>query len=253
MKKIYLSPALHGADNPTKCPQKCSENTHCSQYMDLVEKRLKALGFAVKRGGPATGTQAMIDRVAESNKWGADVHYVAHTNAGGGRYSLTLCWNDKESRDKANVLHKYRKCVNTHVVRTDRNLYEIRATNALCLYDELIFHDNAADCKWFHNGGMRQMAEETVQALCEICGVAYTEESTKKPAATKTKTPTALVLCKEPLYAASTSKKASGTVTGRYYRWDDKVLRGRVRITPKTDWIGVKGKVTGWIDEKAVK
>ena len=98
MAKIYLSPALHGSDNPTLCPQKCSENTHCGQYMDIVEKRLKALGFEVKRGGPATGTAAMYKRVEESNAWGADLHYVAHTNAGGGRYSMTMCWNDSVNK-----------------------------------------------------------------------------------------------------------------------------------------------------------
>ena len=42
-----------------------------------------------------------------------------------------------------------------------------------CLYDELFFHDNPDDCKWFHNGGMEIMAEETVQALCELLGVKY--------------------------------------------------------------------------------
>ena len=157
MKKIYLSPALHGSDNATRCPITCSENTHCGQYMDIVEKRLKALGFQVKRGGPETGTDAMYDRVAESNKWGANVHYVAHTNAGGGRYSMTMCWNNAKSKKWANILHKHRQTIpTTHKVVTNNELYEIRATSAVCLYDELFFHDNAADCRWFHNGGMER-------------------------------------------------------------------------------------------------
>ena len=173
-KKIYLSPALHGSDNPTKCPMKCSENTHCGQYMDVVEKRLKALGFSVKRGGPATGTEAMYDRVAESNKWGADLHYVAHTNAGGGRYSMTMCWGDSNSKKLANILHNHRKTIpTTHKVTTNKELYEIRATSCVCLYDELFFHDNAEDCKWFHSGNMEKMAEETVKAICEMFGVKY--------------------------------------------------------------------------------
>ena len=42
-----------------------------------------------------------------------------------------------------------------------------------CLYDELFFHDNAEDCAWFHKEGMAKLAEETVQALCELVGVKY--------------------------------------------------------------------------------
>ena len=173
-KKIYLSPAAHGTDNPTQCPTKCGENIHCNQYMDLLEKRLKELGFSVKRGDKnVVGDKALTSRVAEANSWGADIYYVAHTNAGGGRYSMTMCWNDSVSLAKANVIHKYRKCVSSHKVVTRADLYEIRATGMTCLYDELFFHDNAEDCKWFHNGGMEKLAEETAQALCEILGVTY--------------------------------------------------------------------------------
>jgi cell division protein FtsN len=48
------------------------------------------------------------------------------------------------------------------------------------MYDELFFHDNAEDCAWFHNGGMELLAEETVQALCELCGVTYKAEVKKE-------------------------------------------------------------------------
>ena len=176
-KKLYLSAAAHATDNPTKCPEKCGENVHCNAYMDIVEVRMKELGVEVKRGfRTQTGTSAMENRVAEANKWGADLYYAAHTNAGGGRYSMTMCYADTASKKKANVFHKYRKCVSTHKVTTRKDLYEINATNMPCLYDELFFHDNAEDCKWFHNGGMEIMVEETVQALCELLKVTY-----KKP------------------------------------------------------------------------
>lgn len=173
-KKIYLSPAAHATDNPTKCPMPCGENVHCNQYMDIVERRLNELGFEVKRGfRDITGGDALTNRVKEANAWGADLYYVAHTNAGGGRYSMTMCWNDATSKAKANIIHKYRKCVKSHKVVTRTDLYEIKATSMTCLYDELFFHDNAEDCAWFHNVGMGLLAEETVQALCELCGVKY--------------------------------------------------------------------------------
>ena len=175
--KIYLSPAAHATDNPTKCG--CGENVHCNQYADILEKRLKELGFEVKRGDKSkVGNDAMASRVAEANAWGADIYNPIHTNAGGGRYSMTMCWSDKDSIAKANVIHKYRKCISPHkvVVRTD--LYEIKNTKMTCLYDELFFHDNAEDCTWFHNGGMEKLAEETAQAMCELCGVKYTAPAT---------------------------------------------------------------------------
>lgn len=176
MPKAFLSAAAHKNDNATKCPVECGENIHCSEYMDIVERRLKELGFDVRRTATdLVGDPAMHTRVNDANIWGADIYYVAHTNAGGGRYTMTMCWNDTDSKKKAAVFSKYRKSIKPHKVVTRNDLYEIKNTKMPCLYDELFFHDNAEDCAWFHNGGMEIMAEETVQALCEICGVKYKE------------------------------------------------------------------------------
>lgn len=57
----------------------------------------------------------------------------------------------------------------------------------------------------------------------------------------------ALSLKDEPLYAASDSKRRSGTVSGTYYRWDGEIVNGRMRITNKQENIGKAGQVTGWI------
>ena len=185
-KKLYLSAAAHEHDNPTKCPSKCGENVHCKAYMDIVEKRMKEHGVEVMRGGKSmVGTEAMELRVYEANKWGADLYYVAHTNAGGGRYTMTMCWDDAESKAKAAVIGKYRKSITPHKVVARPDLYEIRKTKMTCLYDELFFHDNAEDCKWFHNGGMEIMAEETVQALCELLDVEYVAPGKEEAAAGK--------------------------------------------------------------------
>ena len=186
MAKIYLSAAAHATDNRTQCPstgsEQCSENTHCNLYMDRLQARLQELGFEVKRGDRSlTGSRAMTTRVAEANQWGADLYYVAHTNAGGGRYSMTMCYRNAASKAKAEVLHKYRQSMK-HLVRQRSDLYEINATAMPCLYDELFFHDNAEDCAWFHNGGMEIMAEETAQALCELCRVAYKPHTEPAPA-----------------------------------------------------------------------
>lgn len=256
--KIYLSPAAHAVDNRTKCAVDCSENTHCNAYMDILERRLRALGCEVMRGSAAlTGSIAMQTRVREANAWGADVYYVAHTNAGGGRYSMTMCWPDAASRAKADVIHKHRRSVSSHKVVTNRELYEIRQTAMTCLYDELFFHDNAEDCAWFHDGGMQQMAEETAAALCEIGGVAYTAPSKPSaPAPSKPSAPRApqagdtVTLTRGRLYLTA---RGSGYVTrtGTFYLYDGIKVGDRYRVTNRRDRVGktpTSQNVSGWVE-----
>lgn len=259
MAKIYLSAAAHQHDNPTKCPNKCSENTHCNIYMDIVELRLKELGAEVKRGDKTkVGGAAMQHRVAEANKWGADIYYVAHTNAGGGRYSMTMHYPDDASKKKAEVFHKYRKCVSSHKVTPRNDLYEINATKMPCMYDELFFHDNATDCAWFHNGGMKKLAEETVQALCELCGIKYKLPVVNKENKTEAKQESVkpvpkpgdvIVLKAGKLYLSSTGK-ACVTRTGVYYLYDGVKINGRYRVTNKVSRVCKKPvalNVSGWV------
>ena len=284
MAKIYLSPAAHATDNRTQCPMACSENTHCNAYTDKLEARLRELGFEVKRGTRSlTGSLAMTTRVAEANQWKADLYYVAHSNAGGGRYSMTMCYTDKASKEKADILHKYRRNVR-HVVRQRGDLYEINATAMPCLYDELFFHDNAEDCAWFHNGGMDTMAEETVQALCEICGVPYqphtepepeqpeapeqpAEPEPERPTESKPEQPAAPEPQPTPAPAAPqagdavqltggrlyTTARGSRYVTrtGTFYLYDGQRVGSRYRVTNRADRVG-KSPVwiftSGWIE-----
>lgn len=49
-------------------------------------------------------------------------------------------------------------------------------------------------------------------------------------------------------YVSSDASKSFGTKTGTYYAWDNKVIRGRIRITNRQDRVGKAGQVTCWID-----
>ncbi len=253
MAKIYLSAAAHATDNKTQCPIPCGENIHCNQYMDIVERRLKELGVETKRGDRSqTGGKQLTTRVREANAWGADLYYVAHTNAGGGRYSMTMCWPDAPSKAAANVIHKYRRCLKSHKVKTNAALYEINATAMTCLYDELFFHDNADDCRWFHEGGMALLAEETVQALCEMVGVAYRPDGQPEavPAPAKPQAGDKVELCQGNLYVASTGRLAV-VRTGTFYLYDGRCIHGRYRVTNRPDRVGkqpLAGNVSGWIE-----
>ena len=258
--KIYLSAALHAHDNPTKCPTKCGENVHCNQYMDIVQTGLVRCGFAVKRGDPAiTGEKGCATRCKEANAWGAELYYVAHTNAGGGRYAVTYCWPDIASMNKCTTFGAFHKEVErwTHVkwrMKTTRELWEIRSPKCVTLYDELFFHDNAEDCKRFHEGGMQIIAEETVQGICAVFGVKYVapgkpaEKPTEKPV--EHKAGEELFLRDHALYVSSTAKDPVRKITGDYWIYDGKAVRGRYRITNRPDRVGktpVGKNVTGWV------
>ena len=184
MIKIYLSPAAHKNDHACKGVDGCTENTHSNQFMDIVEKYLKASGFDVKRKSHAlVGDEGMIKCVEESNKWGANLHYVVHTNASNGmvRGSRPMYYPVGEGGKICDVIKKYRDMIYPYPITPKANttLYEIRMTKAVAVYEELVFHDNPADAKWLHEN-MRLMAEYTVRALCEYYGVEFVDPFVKK-------------------------------------------------------------------------
>ncbi len=51
-----------------------------------------------------------------------------------------------------------------------------------------------------------------------------------------------------PLYVSSLTKVAALKKTGTFYVWSAELINNRIRITSKPSFVGVKNKVTGWID-----
>ena len=205
--KIYLSPAYHKAN--TCCYQRldgqaCYETLHNNEYLDILEPRLLALGFDVKRGPRRTpmssedGTALMNQAIAESNSWGAAVHYVSHTNASGNGivpgtargYHVMYYAGSTNGEKLAQVFSRHRKEVYpsfTKVIARPSqyggNLAELRNTTAVAVYQEHVFHDNQEDAAWFHEH-MAEVAECDCKSLCEWFGVEYTTPAAgdEKPA-----------------------------------------------------------------------
>lgn len=176
MPKIYLSPAAHAHDNPCSYDRKnCGENVHCNLYMDELEPYLRACGMDVKRASKANTGDGIRISVKEANDWGADLYYVAHTNAGGGCRNGIMIYSE-DSRPWAEKLRKRRLEVypRRSNISVNPNLYEINQTKAPCLYEELVFHDNLEDITWFH-AHLREMAEATAKAFCDIFGVSFVD------------------------------------------------------------------------------
>ena len=190
MAKVYLSPPYHWYN---KCAVAgCDENTHNNEYLDELEVYLHACGIETKRGyrrppydSTTDGDELMKLAVKESNEWGADVHYISHTNAsadGEARGYRPMIYPGSEGGEKLAVLmiaeraEIYDQPI-TLVKRSD--LYELRVPYAVSYYEEHVFHDNKEDAQWFHDN-MRRIAESAARGLCRYFGLVFVDPYAKK-------------------------------------------------------------------------
>lgn len=190
--KVYLSPAMHRA-NPCVYPrpdgQQCYEALENNEYIDILESALNRCGIETKRGYRRTpmsnenGNDIMKQNVRESDAWGADVHYVSHTNGSAdgkgnsrGCYPMYYTYSSKGKKLGA-IMVKHRKQIYPRTVKlvSRSNLYELRVPKAVSFYEEHVFHDNLEDATWFHTH-MKEIAESAAKGLCEWFGIPYVEE-----------------------------------------------------------------------------
>ena len=174
MAKIYLSPAAHEHDNPCSYSSGCSENTHCNLYVDWLEKHLIACGFEVKRNPKDRTGDRLKEAIAESNTCCADLHYIAHTNAGGKSYSLLMVYVDGTAYTYAQMLAAMRRDIYDGSVKVNiaPQWAELSQTTAPAIYDETVFHDNLSSITWYHNN-LDRIAENTCKAICKMFNVEY--------------------------------------------------------------------------------
>ena len=187
--KVYLSPAMHRA-NPCVYPRpdgkQCYEALENNEYIDILEPILNRCGIETKRGYRRTpmngdnGNAIMKQNVRESNAWGADVHYVSHTNASSngkaqGCHPMYYTYS-KNGKKLGEIMVKYRKQIYQRTVKlvARSDLYELKKTNAVAFYEEHAFHDNMEDATWFHTH-MEEIAESAAKGLCEYFGIPYVE------------------------------------------------------------------------------
>lgn len=193
MAKIYISPAYHRF-NPCAIDG-CDETTHNNLYMDEVEKFLFACGHEVKRGprrvpkSNEDGTALMQQAVKESNEWGADIHYVSHTNAstnladgvgtGKAKGCRPIIYEGSARGERlAECMIARRREVYPGDIRLNRrtDLYELRVPYAVSFYEEHVFHDNPEDAQWFHDH-LTDVARSAARGMCDYLGVPFVEPS----------------------------------------------------------------------------
>lgn len=187
--KVYLSPAMHMA-NPCVYPRpdgkQCYEALENNEYIDILEPILNRCGIATKRGYRRTpmngdnGDAIMKQNVRESNAWGADVHYVSHTNGSAdgkgnsrGCYPMYYTYS-KNGKKLGEIMVKYRKQIYPRTVKlvASSKWYELYKPKAVSYYEEHVFHDNMEDATWFHTH-MKEIAESAARGLCEWFGIPY--------------------------------------------------------------------------------
>lgn len=256
-KKIYLSPAAHGHDNPCSYSKSCGENVHCNLYMDELEPILKACGFDVKRAPKGNTGGKVADTIAESNAWKPDLHYVCHTNAGKGHYSKLMVYDDGTGYTYAGkIMAEQAKVLPCPVkITIEPQWSEICETEAIAVYDELVFHDNLADITWLH-GHFHEMAAATVKGICNIFGYKFVDPAVKVSSApAKPATPA------KPVVAPKMRVGAKVQYSGRLYGNSNGGGPGRTVSGSYTVSRYLKGKKCGvllnsglgWVPESACK
>lgn len=189
MAKVYLSPPYHYYN---RCAVSgCDENTHNNLYLDELTPYLDACGIKWKRGprrAPKSGedgTAMMLQAVRESDSWGADVHYVSHTNAFNGTVRgyrpMIYPGSARGKKLAAAIIAQRKKIYDQPISLVERaDLYELRVPTAASYYEEHVFHDNKADAQWFHQN-LRAIAESTARGLCDYFGMDFVDPYAAAP------------------------------------------------------------------------
>lgn len=172
MKKIYVSPSdqvknAYAAGNTTEAIQ-------CRRIALRLAEALERCNFAALMNV----TDGMAVRVEESNNWGADLHVCIHTNAFNGNVSGTRIF----SYDLAGEGYEAAKAIFAQLAPitpgTSENikaypaLYEVRYSNAPCVYIEVDFHDVDEVALWIIEN-TEEIAEAICQGICDHYGVTY--------------------------------------------------------------------------------
>ena len=181
MPKIYVSPSdqvknAYAAGNTTEAIQ-------CRKIATALVKALERCGFESK----TNLTASMQERVAESNAWGADAHTCIHSNAFDKKVSGTRIFSfDLKGEGYKIAVAVFNRLApitpgTSENVKAYPALYEVRASNAPCVYIEVDFHDVDSVALWIIDN-TEEIAEAICQGICDHFGVTYKAATPATPA-----------------------------------------------------------------------
>lgn len=183
-KRVYLSPSDQRRN--TYAVGNTTEAIQCGRIAEACKAALERSGVEVMLGQYDT----MANRVAASNKFGADLHVPIHTNAANGKATGThlFCYsNTKDSKgnyiiDKNSAGYRACKAVldvlgpltpgTPDVIRAYPALYEVKYPVAPTVYIEVDFHDVPAVAEWII-ANTTVIGETIAKGLCNALGVKF--------------------------------------------------------------------------------
>lgn len=172
MKKIYISPSdqvknAYAAGNTTEAIQ-------CRRIAVALKLSLLRCGFDALTNVSDT----MAERVNESNEWGADLHVCLHSNAFNEEVSGTRIFSydlEGEGYEAAKAIFARLAPITpgtSENIKPYPALYEVRNSNAPCVYIEIDFHDVDAVALWIIEN-TQEIAEAICHGICDYYGVKY--------------------------------------------------------------------------------
>lgn len=170
MVKIYLSPS--NQDDNIYAVGNTNEMIQCNRIADAAETALKRNGFEVLK---APMGQAMNVSISQSNAWGADLHVAIHTNAGGGQGTEIFIYNSSASLIADDIINELSSITLSGIIRgvkLNQNLAELNSVNAMSVYIEVDFHDNANIAQWIIDN-TSVIGEAICKGICKYYNVSY--------------------------------------------------------------------------------
>ncbi len=194
-KRVYLSPSDQRRN--TYAAGGTTEDVQCGRIAAACKTALERSGVEVMVGQYDT----MANRVAESNRFKADMHVPIHTNAANGNASGTRVFCYKE--DAASTGYKACKAVldvlgpvtpgAPDLIRANPSLYEVKHPAAPTVYIEVDFHDVPRIAEWIIANTVL-IGETIAEGLCNALGVAFVKgEDASEPVPVQEETVTKAV------------------------------------------------------------
>lgn len=181
--KVYLSPSTHGVGVNKCLVDGCYEDKHTRPMCESISRHLIATGmFEVKIGNI---NDNIYKRMAEAEKWGANLYVPVHTNAfkdPNSRYVLFMSWrtDGKYAKLYNNILPYIDDIYDGKIYhRQATNLIEIKVPKMQVIYCEFGFHTNKEDIKYIHDPEI--FGKAFAKGLCKHYGVAFTVPTPVKP------------------------------------------------------------------------
>ena len=177
-KRVYLSPSDQRRN--TYAVGDTTEAIQCGRIAEACKAALERSGVEVMVGQYDT----MANRVAASNRFGADLHVPIHSNACNGKASGTHLFCYSGDRNSAG----YKACQAVmdvlgsitpgapDVIRAYPALYEVKYPAATTVYIETDFHDVPRIAQWIIDN-TELLGETIAKGLCNALGVPFVENA----------------------------------------------------------------------------